>query len=103
MAEEQQKDSIAGYARFCSVFAIFGIVFLGIIGYLFQAQPLYIKGPEDKQAAAHGCYQGAALYFVVWIFSIAYCRYDDAKQARAAASTPTSHDRPYGSISTRED
>ena len=43
------EGSIVGYARFCSVFAVFGVVFLFIIGQMLQKQPLYIKGPEDKK------------------------------------------------------
>jgi hypothetical protein len=94
------KDSLAGYARFCSVFAVFGVVFLLIIGQMLQKQPMYIKGPEDKEAAAQACYQGSALYLVVWIASLAYARFDNARTAREAAATESSNfDRPYGSIS----
>ena len=94
------EDSITGYARFCSVFAVFGVVFLLIIGQMLQKQPLYIKGPEDKEAAAQACYQGSALYLVVWVASVAYTKFDNARTAReTAAQTADNFDRPYGSIS----
>lgn len=94
------EGSIVGYARFCSVFAVFGVVFLFIIGQMLQKQPLYIKGPEDKEAAAQACYQGSALYLIVWIASLVYTRINNARSSREAAASETSNfDRPYGSIS----
>ena len=50
-----QKSHIMGAleaARFCSVFAIFGVVFLICVGIMLQKQPLYIRGIEDKEASA---------------------------------------------------
>ncbi len=93
-------SQLAGYARFCSVFAIFGVVFLFIVGYLLQKQPLYIKGPEDKAAAATACYQGAGLYLVVWLASIAYSKINSSPQSVPETSGGRA---AYGSISTRED
>ena len=101
MAEE---SSIAGYARFCSVFAVVGVVFLFIAGYLLQVQPLYIKGPEDKAAASTACYQGAGLYFAIWVASIAYTKIN--APARNSGGEAINGDgrssAAYGSISTRE-
>lgn len=94
------ESQLAGWARFCSVFAVFGVVFLFIVGYLLQSQPLYIKGPEDKAAAATACYQGAGLYLVVWIASIAYSRINTAGES--VPETSGGRAGAYGSISTRE-
>lgn len=101
MAEE---SSIAGYARFCSVFAVAGVVFLFSVGYLLQVQPLYIKGPEDKAAASTACYQGAGLYFVIWVASIVYTKVNAPAGGSGgeAINGGGSSSAAYGSISTRE-
>jgi len=64
------------WSQFCRVFAVFGVAFMFIFGYMFEHQPFYLKGPEDKAAAASSCYSASALYFVVWIVSMSYCSYD---------------------------
>jgi len=46
-----------------------------IIGILLDKQPLYVPGPDDPAKAAQGCYQGAAIYFAIWILSISYWAY----------------------------
>lgn len=48
-------------AQCCSILSFTGIVFLTIMGYLLQVQPLYIKGVEDNIAAAKGCYEGGEI------------------------------------------
>jgi len=48
-------------AQCCSILSFTGIVFLTIMGYLLQVQPLYIKGIEDNIAAAKGCYEGGEI------------------------------------------
>ena len=67
------------WSQFCSVFAIFGVVFMFIFGYMFQHQPFYLKGPTDKAAAATSCYSASALYFLVWVGSLSYWSYDSYK------------------------
>jgi len=44
------------------------------MGYLFQVQPLYIKGPEDPALAANGCYGGAGIYAATMIASVVYIK-----------------------------
>jgi len=48
-------------AQCCSILSFTGIVFLTIMGYLLQVQPLYIKGVKDNIAAAKGCYEGGEI------------------------------------------
>lgn len=81
------------YAKFCSIFAIFGIVFLVIIGIMLQKQPIYMKGIEDPSSAASSCYNGALIYFVIWIVSLVYW-------SRSSASNQDEEIpvRGYGSI-----
>ena len=52
------------------------------MGILLQKQPLYIKGPHDPNAAAQGCYQGAAIYIATFVVSFAYWTFDDMKNGR---------------------
>jgi hypothetical protein len=93
------------YAQFCSVFAIFGVIFMFIFGYLFDNQPLYLKGPVDKAAAASGCYSASGLYFVVWVASLVYWSYDSYKNkdltgndAEYSGIETSTRGKPYGSI-----
>jgi hypothetical protein len=64
--------TLIGTAKFCSVFAVFGFVFIFIFGYMFKNQPLYLKGPTDKMLASESLYKAAGLYFVTWISSVAF-------------------------------
>jgi hypothetical protein len=105
--------SVIGTARFCSVFAVFGVVFLVVVGLLFEKEPFYMKGPDDKALAAKGCYHAAAIYFFVWISSIVYGRWYDQKESRVdpeasgwgmrqSSAQGRGANMPYGSISSSE-
>ena len=78
--------AVIGYAKFCSVFAVFGIAFLVCIGIMLQKQPLYIRGPTDKEAAAASCYSAAGIYFAVWVASLGYWTYDSHMNNRREVS-----------------
>ncbi len=108
------------YASFCSIFAVFGVLFLAIVGLLFEKQPFYIKGPNDKAAAAKSCYQAAGIYFIVWVISVIYWKYDSARKGQVMEDSNSIRNsdeystrnhieinsygggRPYGSIATSE-
>jgi hypothetical protein len=83
------------FAKCCSVLSFTGIVFLVIIGRLLQTQPLYIKGPEDPEAAAAGCYGGAAIYAVTMTVSILYWK--SASKASGSGLSPRSSNG-YGAV-----
>jgi len=87
---------VLGYAKFCSVFAVFGFTFLIIVGVMLQKQPLYIRGPEDKEAAASSCYSAAAIYFAVWVASLGYWSYDSYKSAREDGGSMGADSKSYG-------
>ena len=57
----QQLLMLSIDAQCCSILSFTGIVFLTIMGYLLQVQPLYIKGVNDNIAAAKGCYEGGEI------------------------------------------
>ena len=57
-------------AQCCSILSFTGIVFLTIMGYLLQVQPLYIKGIEDNIAAAKGCYEGGEIMMMMMMMSM---------------------------------
>ena len=66
---------------------VFGVAFLAIIGYLFDKQPFYIQGPEDKAGASTSCYHAAGIYFLVWVVSVLYCKRDDARVQQEGESS----------------
>ena len=39
---------------------------------MLQKQPIYMKGIENSEAAASGCYEGALIYFFIWLASVLY-------------------------------
>lgn len=80
------------FAKCCSIFSVTGIVFLTVIGFLFQSQPMYIKGPEDAEKAAQGCYGGAGIYAVTMVLSIIYWYRNEPEKP----NTPTSTTSPSG-------
>ena len=87
------------FAKCCSVFSFTGIVFLTIIGGLLQSQPLYIKGPEDPEAAAQGCYGGAGIYVLTLVMSIGYIwKESEALAAPASPSCRSTGGNAYGSV-----
>ncbi|CAM9484836.1 unnamed protein product [Discosporangium mesarthrocarpum] len=61
-----QNNTMGGIdscSRCCIGLSIPGVVFLTIIGYLFDKQPLYTAFEvEDASAASSNCYIGAAMY-----------------------------------------
>ena len=85
-------------AKCCSVLSFTGIIFLCIIGALLQSQPMYIKGIDDPELAASGCYGGAGLYCASMVLSLGYWYWYDSQ--KSSLSIPTQ--RPgnsYGAVS----
>jgi hypothetical protein len=74
------------FAKCCSIFSFTGIIFLTIIGWLLQTQPMYIKGPEDPETAAAGCYGGAGIYFATMVGSLMYWHYAEKKTEDLAST-----------------
>jgi hypothetical protein len=96
-------SNVLFFSKFCSVFAVFGVVIMFVFGYLFEKEPLYIKGIQDKAAAASGCYSASGLYFMVWIGSIFYWSYDSYKNRERTELEYTSlnmsdRGQQYGSV-----
>ncbi len=83
-------------AKCCSVLSLSGIVFLSIIGSLLQNQPLYIKGIEDPEAAASGCFSGAGLYFGTMVISLGYWYYSE--KSKSSLQIPNQRGVAYGSV-----
>eukprot|EP01031_Cornospumella_fuschlensis_P026570 gene26570-32111_t len=88
-------------AQCCSIFSLAGLIFLIIIGSLLQSQPLYIKGPEDPDKAAQGCYQGALIYLATFCFSVIYWILDTLKKKAVAALNSSSSNAAAPSPRTR--
>ena len=63
-------------AKCCSIFSVTGFFFLIVIGILLQKQPLYMKGPENPEEAAKGCYEGgmSAPYYDIEMFHSPFIR-----------------------------
>jgi len=62
-----------------------GIIFLLVIGALFQKQPDLFKGLTiDPSAAAAGSYQAAGLYAATFAISIAYWLLDDMRHGNSS-------------------
>ena len=82
-------------AKCCSILSLSGIIFLCIIGSLLQNQPLYIKGIEDPEAAASGCFNGAGLYFGTMVISLLYWYYSEKSKSTLQIPNPRG---TYGSV-----
>lgn len=55
----------------CALFSICGLIFLGVMGAVISAAPIYIKGIKDPDAASTTCYWGAGLYAATFGISVA--------------------------------
>jgi len=71
---------------------------------MLQSQPLYIKGPEDPETAAQGCYGGAGIYALTMVLSLLYI-WQEGKDSNTAGnlspSSPMNRNQAgnaYGSV-----
>ena len=84
-----QRMSNLFYAKCCAIFSASGLVFLFSLGVLLDSQPLYVKGPHDKEAASTNCYSAAGMYASSLFISLIYWCYHGSSSANTSAYRDT--------------
>jgi len=71
------------------VFSIIAMVFLVVVGIIFQGDPVYIKNPVEglsRKKAGGNCFGAAGCYFVTAVISAGYY-YKGKKKIQGGART----------------